>query len=212
MEQKLQTSFIPKAPIAVLPQRRGIGLLFLASLILFLLSAILAGGAFAYQQYFANQSATESAQFAQAAQQFQPSTIQTLQRLDERINASKALLAAHISAPSLFSALSAATLSTVSFSDFKMAPDGNNGFAVVLQGEAQSYQALALESDALSSSGVFTAPVFSNVSLDTAGQVTFTLSASVPESSLLYSSALSGLPVGLPVGSAATTTASSTAP
>jgi hypothetical protein len=186
-----------------------VGLLFLIGLVLFLVSVLLAGAAFAYNQYFAGQVSSESAQLTEAEQQFQPATIMTLEQLNERIDAGQTLLAQHINAAALFSALAQATLSSVSFSSFEMDPDGSGSFSLSLNGEAASYQALALESDALTGSGVFTAPAFSDVSLDSTGQVTFTLSATVPASALLFSSTLSSLPtssVSTSTSSSATTT------
>src|SRR5665213_2449853 len=121
MEIGVPTSFIPHDATTPSAPRHydssgGLtDLLTLVALVLFVASVALAAGSFLYEQYLNNESASKHSQIVAAQAAFDPTLIQTLTTLDQRMNAANTLLAAHIAPSAFFAALDEATAETVSF-------------------------------------------------------------------------------------------------
>ena len=197
MEPKFRTSFIPKQPIITTPAasaRRGPGLLFLVSLIVFLSAAILAGAVFLYQQYLTTEGKSKVEQLKRAKDAFDPPTIQKFTRLDDRMHAADRVLSSHIAPSVFFLALEQATLQTVSFGslDFQV-PDPQH-LSVKMAGVAQSVNSIALQADIFSKNGVITNPIFSNITRQSDG-VHFDLTAIVNPAAINYAAYAGAAPV-----------------
>ena len=193
MEPKFRTSFIPKQPIITTPAasaRRGPGLLFLVSLIVFLSAAILAGAVFLYQQYLKQAIVNNSASLERARAAFEPALIEKLKRLDSRIITANTLLNVHLSPTELFRFLGDTTLQNVRFSDFSYSVSAPDKITLSMKGQAKSFAAVVLQSDEFAKTHQLREPVFSNLNLDDRGDVRFDFAAHVDPGLVSYGKSL----------------------
>lgn len=189
METGIKSSFIPQSPIAPVsqaPRRSGGGYNFfvLISLVIFVASATLAVGVFLYAQYLSTASASKLSQLERAKEAFEPSLIQDLTRLDDRMRAADTILSRHVAPTTLFNLLEQLTLQTVAFNSFDFT-SSQDGYKVTMQGLAESVNSIALQADLLSRSGVIANPIFSNINRQIGG-VKFDFTADIHTPALIY--------------------------
>ena len=183
MEQNFQTSFIPKKPI--IEERavssRPISLLTVISIFIFFTVVIGTGALYFYDGILKKNITEMGNELNLAKDSFEPSKILQLQDLDKRINAANEVLSNHIAVSPIFSALQAVTMKTVGYTKFGYTFDGskNSKIAVSMSGIAVGYASIAQQADLLAQNKYLIDPVFSNLSLDDKGNVTFDLNFSV---------------------------------
>ncbi len=200
METGIKSSFIPQSPVAPMRAGRthssqgGLNFFVLAALVIFVASATLAVGVFLYAQYLSTSAKSKLGQLERAKQAFEPSLIQDLTRLDDRMRAADVILGKHVAPTALFHLLEQLTLQTVSFSTFDFA-SADDGTQLTMQGVAQSVNSIALQADLLSKSGVLSNPIFSNINRQVGG-VRFDFSADVNDQALRYSAVANPLQGG----------------
>ena len=221
MDPKFQSSFIPKGPISstVTPSGVSMGrkvkeksLLSFLALVIFTLSVVLAMGVFGYKFYLKYRIETMGADLERARTTLQPEVIRELTRLDNRIITSRELVAEHQILSPLFKFLEISTPKTVRFNDFSYTMN-EFGIELNLMGEARGYAALALQADIFAKSGYFKNAIFSNLNLNSKGDVNFSFKGIVDPTLLSYQRAIEpiSLPESLPVNNElATSTATST--
>ena len=192
-ETSIQSSFIPHdTAVSAKPVRSGGGLkdlLMLCAIVLFIASVALAVAVFLYLQFLQTQSASKVSQLQRAEAAFEPSLIQQLTRLDDRMHAADSILGTHIAPVAFFNALDQATLQTVSFQTLDLEVTDAHHINVKMQGVAQSVNSIALQSDLFSQNGVITSPIFSNIARQPDG-VHFDLSAIVNPTAVNYTTVL----------------------
>jgi len=186
----IQPSFIPHDTAApAVPRRSGGGglsdLLVLCAIVLFVASAALAVAVFLYTQFLQTQSTSKVAQLQTAEAAFEPSLIEQLTRLDDRMHAAGTLLSSPIAPAAFFSALDQATLQTVSFQSLDLEVADAQHITVKMQGTAQSVNSIALQADIFNKGGTITNPIFSNITRQSDG-VHFDLTADVNPSAINY--------------------------
>jgi len=189
--QQKQT-FIPKKSIGEekgKTKRRSWGLFFGISLIIFLLTAASAGGAYAYRAFLEGRVGNMSASLERAKQAFEPSLIRELQRLDTRMEAGQSVLSQHLALSAFFKELSNITLKTVRFEEFSYSYAQNTA-EITLQGKAENYSSVALQSDAFAGNPFIKNPIFSNLTLNENGEITFDVSANVDPILISYDESL----------------------
>lgn len=198
MESGIQSSFIPKD--AALPQKgRRVGggglndLLLVLGIVALAASIALAVAVFLYQQYLNSQAQSDVAQLQRAEQQFQPSLVQQLIRLNNRMQSAQSILAGHLAPSALFDVLNQVTLQTISFSNLSLDASDPQQIQIKMDGVARSINSIALENDLLSKSGVFTSPIFSNIDRQSDG-VHFSVSALVNPAALNFEQLSGGAP------------------
>jgi len=187
-------TFIPHdTAVAAAPSRRRGGggglndLFLLCGIVLLVASAALAVGVFLYAQFLQQQSASKVQQLQRAEAAFEPSLIEQITRLDDRMHAASTVLGNHLAPTAFFSALDQATLQTVSFGTLHLeAPDPQH-ISVTMQGVAQSVNSIALQAELFSQNGVITDPIFSNIARQADG-VHFDLTANVNPTALNFES------------------------
>ncbi len=189
-ETSVPPSFIPHDTGVVTPvsRRRSAGLsdlLLLCAIVLFVASAALAGGVFLYQQFLAAESASKLSQLERAKAAFQPSLIQELTRLDDRMHAADRILGSHVAPTAFFSALEKATLETISFQSLDFQSPDPQHMTIKMAGIAQSVNSIALQADLFSKNGVIASPIFSSIARQSDG-VHFNLSAVLNPLSINY--------------------------
>ncbi len=187
----MQSSFIPHDTANPARPVRSSGgglneLLLICAIVLCVASVALAVAVFLYVQFLQTQATSKVAQLQTAEAAFEPSLIEQLTRLDDRMQAASTILSAHIAPSLFFSALDQATLKTVSFQtlDFEVA-DAQH-ITVKMQGIAQSVNSIALEANLFGQNAVIADPIFSNITRQSDG-VHFDLTASVNPSAINYS-------------------------
>lgn len=168
------------------------GLVMLIAILVFVVSLVAAGGAFAYSKYLDSAIADKSESLKKAEGAFDTASIVDLSRLDIRLRESRTLLENHIAPSGVFTFLSAATLERVQFLSFTLDVDAEGVGKLSLTGVADSFSSLALQSDEFSAAKVLRDVVFSGISTDTQGRVQFEVSASVDPSLLSYAKQNSG--------------------
>jgi hypothetical protein len=191
MESGIQSSFIPQDAARPTPSARpvrGGGLSelgFLIGIVLFVASAALAGAVFLYEQYTISSASSKSEQLRRAKEAFEPALIHELTRLDDRMRAADQVLAAHMAPLSLFDALQATTLSTVSFKTLSLEVVDSQNVNIKMSGVAQGVNSIALQADIFSKSGIVTNPIFSDINRQADG-VHFNLNALVNPAAINY--------------------------
>ncbi|MFA5095399.1 MAG: hypothetical protein WC447_01930 [Candidatus Paceibacterota bacterium] len=194
MEQNFQTSFIPKKPIIA---ERAAGSqstsLFTVVSIFIFFTVIIATGALYFYDGILKKNITQMENDLNLAEgRFELSKIVQLQVLDKRLNAANQILNNHISVSPIFSALQAITMKTVSYTKFSYSFDDSKSqkIAVDMSGIAVGYLSVALQADLFATNKNIIDPVFSNLSLDEKGNVTFDLNFSVDQNFVNYKKVL----------------------
>jgi len=182
-------TFIPKTAAAMSgaaqKKSRSFGLFFTVSLIVFILTALAALGAYTYRAYLTTRVSNLSATLERAKAAFEPETILALKRFNARTEAADALLARHIAPSVFFGVLQDLTVQSIRFSKFSYSFDGTK-IGVVMSGSANNYSSVALQSEVFAKSPYVKNPIFSNLNLDRFGSVTFDVLLSVDPALLLY--------------------------
>lgn len=198
MDQNFQTSFIPKKPIIKEPvaAERPVGILLIFSLFLLFTVLIGTGGLYFYKLTLAKGITTKEAELVLAKNRFEPKKITELQVLGKRLNAANEILSKHITIIPVFTALQDLTMKTVRYTNFSydLGTGDAKNITIKLSGVAIGYRDLALQADLFATRDIgknFIDPVFSNLSLDTNGNVLFDLEFSVDPSFVNYKQDLS---------------------
>lgn len=185
------TSFIPRTKLTDSfdsgnKKSSKIGLLSLLSIIMFIISIVLAGGVFLLGEYKTKAIQNKVASLERAKGSFEPALIEKLSKLDTRINSAKKVLNNHISVSTFLKLLEKLTLKTVRFSEFEFVKRDDGSFSVLMKGEANSYSSVALQSDMFGGNKFIQEPIFSNFKLSPSGNVLFDFSAIIDRSLILY--------------------------
>lgn len=194
MEPNFQTSFIPKKPIVrdTIRTPHTIGLLTVIAIFVLFAVAAGTGALFFYKGIQTKKIATMKNNLDLAKSRFEPAKIEELQRLDKRLNASNKILAKHIAVTPIFQGLQAITMKSVRFTKFSytIGEEKNAKINVKMSGITLGYSFLALQSDLFAQNKNFIDPVFSNLALNEAGNVTFDLDFFVDPSFVDYKTML----------------------
>lgn len=206
MESNIKSSFIPgdagqlgrstKNAIS-----NGGGGLFditaLLATVLLVTSLALGVGVFLYVQLLQSSLSSKREQLVRAQEAFEPTLIQELTRLDDRMQAAQEILNKHRAPSLMFDFLEEITLGTVSYKNFSFTADSDVP-EIKMQGVAQSVNSIALQADLLGKHTGVSSPIFSNITRDTDG-VRFDLVATIIPASIRYINTLSArAPAGAP--------------
>lgn len=178
MEQNFQTSFIPKAPIVQDETPKGkqpMSLFLVFSIIMFLTIVVVYGGLFFYQITLKQSIEKYKADLELAKGRFEIDRINELKVLDKRLIAGSKILDKHITISPIFQILQEITMKSVRYNNFTYNVSENGEILIKLNGQAQNYRSIALQSDLYSSNKNLIQPVFSNLNLDEKGNVLFQL-------------------------------------
>lgn len=191
MDEKFQTSFIPKKPVisSARDKGAGMGLFMSVSIFIFIVSLILAGIVFAGQKYLSSQLEKDKQDLAKAEEAFDIKTIEELVKLDKRIKFAKNILNKHIAVLPIFDYLESNTLKNVRFKSVNLSFSDNNAVDLEMKGESNNFNALALQSDLFAENKDFKNPLISGIDLTSAGDVVFNFKSQVEPRLLLYKNA-----------------------
>ncbi len=188
METKFQTSFIPKTNLEPVANttHRSMGFFNFVAIIIFVISIVVALGAFGWHRYLEGSKTSLKDSLERNIKSFEPQTIDEYYRLNNRIDAAKILLSKHVAVSYIFDFLSEQTIQSVKFNDFKYDVDSLGSATLILNGEAKSYNAVAYQSEVFGRERALKEPLFSNLDLDTVGNVVFNFSTKVDPGFIVY--------------------------
>ncbi len=204
MEPTFKTPFIPQQPMQKAPvrplgvtnrrPRAPIGLGYLVTLIVFLISVIASGGVFFYLGYVNKQIDSLVAEI-EKKKDTEPATTAALKRLSNRIESSKVLLKNHVAVSGVLGALERTTLAPVQLTGLSVAPAKGSDAKLMLTIEGQT-----LDLDAVAFQYVTTRDidgvsglVVTEVDNNKPGRTTFTFEGDVNERLVSFEEALAKL-------------------
>jgi hypothetical protein len=188
METKFQTSFIPKNPITQ-EQRvsTGVNLFLLISIIIFLISASIAGWVFLEKKSLVGRIENEKGIINKNKDSLNKDSvsIENFVELNTRIETSKTLLSKHISVLPVFDFLQKLVLKNVRFNSFVFSVAASDGsgvdkIKVDVSGKAVDWRTMANQVDEFSKpewKKIVKEPKVSNLSLASDGSIVFLFSA-----------------------------------
>jgi len=190
MQERVKTSFIPKASLKIerraAPKGDPIALVNLITGVVLLVAVVASVGIFLFERFTIQAIANKEASLERSRGAFEPATIKELSRLDARIEAGKTLLAGHTALSAVFDDLEKRTLSSVRFNNFSYSIPSPGRVVLTMKGQATSFNAVALQSEEFSKSSVITDPIFSNVNINANGAIDFDFTAVVDSARTRY--------------------------
>ncbi len=189
METKFQTSFIPKTtldPIANGNTRKPIGFFSFITSIIFFITVLVAGGAFGWHKYLESSKSKIKSDLERNVKSFEPQTLDEYVRLNNRIDSAKVLLSSHVAVSYIFDFLQEQTIQSVRFTDFKYETGADGVATLSMNGQAKSYNAVAYQAEVFGKERALKTPLFSNLDLDTFGNVIFNFSTKIDPGFITY--------------------------
>lgn len=201
MENEFRTTFIPKTPLAQqssqnsAPVSKPVGILFVVSLIIFIVSIAIAGGMYGWKTYLDKQVAELAVSLDRVQKSLDPNTIKQFTVMDKRLRNSETLLNQHIVTSPLFTMLGATTLPTVRYTKMDMAFNDTGNLSVAMSGESDGYRSIALQSQALSQNANLGDTIFSNFTVTPKGRVSFDVAFTIPKGDLSFAKNIDNSPI-----------------
>lgn len=180
-------SFIPKKnSTSNKPVKKSLNLIFLVTLIVFLLTLFFATGVFLYKGFLKGKIEESKIMLEREKDNFDIGSIKQLIRLDDRLLVSETLLKKHIDLTGLFQTLQENTLKTVQFKNFKFKVGDDGGMDVLMDGVTNDYETVALQADIFGNDPFFKNTIFSNLDVNNDGKVVFSFSAIINKDLVSY--------------------------
>lgn len=177
----IPTSFVPKQPVATQARRKRapLGIFYYGALFLLGISVVGAGLTFGYSTYLNSVRDARKVRLAAAEQNISSTAVEDFIRLRNRIRAAETLLNQHVVVSHFFDVLESVTLKNVRFQSLLVSVANDRTAKIEMRGVARSFNALAAESAAFAADKRIKRAIFSNISADKGGVVTFSLKAEV---------------------------------
>ncbi len=190
MDAKFSTSFIPKQNMAkaVQPFRSSsISVLAIAGIAVFIVVIALGAGIFLYNQNLRAELKKLDSEIADRKASFELGKIDEVKIFSRRMTTAKNLLSGHIAFTQFFTILEENTMPNVSFKNlsYQMLPVGAR---VQMQGIADGFSAIALQSDTFIAQPELSGHIFSDFKLKSNGFVEFSYETIVAKTAVSYSS------------------------
>ena len=184
MAGEFKSSFIPKEPVTKRRTIRGASkgsFMGLITTIIVILIVVGAGGTFLYKKFLESSLESKIEELAQAEEKFDPILIEELIRLDRRLSAADTLIESHKAVSNLFEELETLTSQKVRFESFSYSQErGEDGLEIIsLSGMAESFAAVAHQSDVFGEHRQFQDVIFSDLAITELGNVSFRFGATV---------------------------------
>lgn len=184
----IPTSFVPKQPVrAGSPYAKGGSNVFLF-ISFIVLGVVLLGtvGVFAYEQFLMSTRDSKAQAVSNAQNAINNATVEEFIQTRNRFIAADTLLDQHVAASSFFTLLESITLQTVRFNSLSFTLTDDRAAEITMDGTARTFNALAAQSSAFASENRIKRAIFSNISVAPNNIVTFSLSADLDPSLILF--------------------------
>ncbi len=197
MDSNVPASFIPKKPLVQPGQvKSGGGTSYLLIIVVVVFVAVVLTGLaeFVYDNILQGNLTDRQQTLKTDLNQFKPSLVDQLSRLDSRIKTAGLLINKHISVSTLLKGLGDVTLKTLRYTDFSYSTDVAGNMKVSMGGQAQDFASVDLQLanfNSLDGQRYFKDVVFSNLSVDKTGAVDVSFSGSAVPDNIKYRSAVS---------------------
>ncbi len=179
-------SFIPKkTDIPAKGKNESIDLLLLIAMVVFLVSLFSSVGAFLYKNFINNTIKQDSISLEREKGNFDVTSIEEFIRLDRRLKLSEDLLNNHLDLTALFEMLEVNTLENTQFQDLSFSVSGAD-IKINMSGVAKNYSTIALQSDIFGENQYVQNPIFSDLNVDSKGNIVFKFSAMIDRDLVLY--------------------------
>ncbi len=184
----IPTSFVPHVNSSSARSFRGnfVGTFGAFAYVALVIVLALALGVFLYGRILASSKTAKDTALANAQAAIDPATVENFVRLRDRLSSSKSLLAAHIAFSGFFSSLEKLLPANVRFTSLHLSLVDTGGARVDGSGVAKSFNALAATSNAFAADGRIRDAIFSNISVNRDGSVSFTLAATLDPKLLAF--------------------------
>lgn len=192
MDPKFRSSFIPKKPLPIkssgrVKQHHSFNLIVFLAGILFLAAIGLTGAAFVYERFIEDRVGKKGIALTVEKNKLNLDNIEAYRVLADRLSTAQTLLNNHKATSKLFEMLNEKTLHNVVYSgfDIKDNVDGTNP-KIAISGQATSFNALTVQTDAFKNEDIITDIRFGRISLSEDGSIEFELLADLAAKELLY--------------------------
>jgi hypothetical protein len=191
MEVKMQTSFIPKKPVAGNTHSGGggVSLFLLLAIIIFIVTIATSFGVWIFQKSLVSKIEKLSESLESSRSSYEEKTIIDLIRLNDRIEQSKSLLNKHIAISPLFTVLETKVVKNIRLKNMKFSADNTGKMKLDISGIASSYDALSKQSDIFGDRVLreyISEPVISDFSPNVDGSISFNFKSSVMPKLVTY--------------------------
>ncbi len=204
MDQKFQTSFIPKKPLFVdqktIRQSGGTSVFMLVAIMIFILSLAAAGFTVIYKQVLIKNQENYKISLKRAEDKFDISLINKLKNVNRKIDLGTQLLKNHLSVSEVFNIINMLTSEGIRFTSFQF--DGplagsdpttqSNEIKLTMRGVGKNFTTIAWQSDVFGQSEkygknkILRNPILSDLVLDQGGNVNFTFTATLDPKDVSY--------------------------
>lgn len=198
MQPNFQTSFIPKKPVSGETERVKVvhdtDIFTLAATITFIVTALLYGGLYFYKNMIVNQITEADKQLNDARSAILPDEIKKLLDANSRITTASSLLDKHLVNSKMLLLLGDLAVKKLKFNDLSYTNKTGTP-TIKINGEVQTYNALAKQQEIFSGSEYVKNPTFSNIGLGEAGSIKFQFTSTIESEILSYKKAVESLSV-----------------
>jgi hypothetical protein len=149
------------------------------SLALLGIAILLSAGAFAYSHYLTSEAAAKSAELDRAEAGVSQDTVEGFLRLRDRLSSAQSVLGNHVVLSQFFDMLESLTLTDVKFDSLTIAVNPDRSATVKMTGNAATFNALAAQSAAFAGEPLMKQAIFSGISANPKGVVSFSFSATL---------------------------------
>jgi|JI10StandDraft_1071094.scaffolds.fasta_scaffold596473_2 hypothetical protein len=179
LSPNIPTSFVPKMPVRTVAKASTSSFNLIGLIgVLFLIVALLgSAGVYAYGKYLDNAISVKGEEIKAAIAGVNSSTVEDFITLRNRFSAGKNLLESHIAFSQFLDVLEKATLQNVRFTSLRYVMEDNNVITVSMSGTAKSFNALAVESNTFAREPYIKGAIFSDITTQLDGTVTFSVNA-----------------------------------
>lgn len=184
------TSFIPKKAITEIRPTEGesVSIFTAIVVIIFLVTALTAGGMFVYQNILQKKLAAEKVTLSEYQSRFSPEQILKMKRDDLRLITATEILARHRSPSQIIRFLQSITFKNVRYTNFEYTD--SDGIKIHLDGVARNYQYVGFQSDAFKSNKYVKEYMFSDFALQPDGTVGFKVEATLDPTFIRFDTAI----------------------
>ncbi len=196
MQPNFQTSFIPKKPVSGESEKvsavHDTDIFTLAATLTFIVTALLYGGLYFYNNLLVKQIEEAGKQLEDARSAILPDKIKELIDADSRIATVSGLLERHVVNSKMLTLLGDLAVTKLQFNDLTYT-NKTGSPALKINGEVQTYNALAVQQDILTKNEYIKNPIFSNFTLSEAGNIKFQFNSSIDLSLVSYKKSVESL-------------------
>jgi len=186
----ISKNFIPKKVVEQSPQiaaqrTGGISLLGVLAAIFSIGIILSIVTVFLWGQLLSNNLKSMQDSIARAEEIFAPSLILSLQELETKLSSANQIMDEHVALSLLLKSFEETALPSVSFSEFNFSKEDGE-YMVSMSGVANDYIVIATQSDIFARNKLVQDHIFSDFRANENGTTSFSFSATVPTSEILY--------------------------